>query len=55
MLSDRKNREEWEAEGSKDTQVRATEIVKQILAETPYELPEATRKQVLANIEGIVD
>ena len=55
MLSDRKNREEWEAEGSKDTQARATEIVKQILAETPYELPEATRKQVLANIEGIVD
>jgi trimethylamine--corrinoid protein Co-methyltransferase len=55
MLSDRKNREDWEATGGMDTQQRASEIVKKILAEPSYELPGETRKQVLNNIEGIVD
>ncbi len=54
-LSDRDNREEWEATGSKTTWRRAAERVKEIMANHNRSLPAATRRRVLSEIPGIVD
>ena len=54
-LSDRDSREDWEAGGRKTTWERAAEKVKELLANRRYSLPDATRQQVLAKIEDIVD
>jgi len=54
-LSDRESREDWESKGKKSTWQKAGEIVQQLITNDGYSLPEAVRKQVLANIEGIVD
>jgi len=54
-LSDRDNREEWEAEGSKTTWERASESVRTIIDSHTGGLPDAVRHQVLSEIKGIVD
>ena len=54
-LSDRDSREDWEAGGRKTTWERAAEKVKELLANRRYSLPDATRQQVFAEIEDIVD
>jgi len=54
-LSDKDNREEWEARGGKATWERAVEKVKEIIANHNYRLPAEIRQQVLSEIAGIVD
>ena len=54
-LSDRNSRDDWEADGKKNTWERAAEIVKDIMANHDYSLPDATKSKVLAEIKGIVD
>lgn len=54
-LSNRQSREEWVASGSKDISQAATEKVKELLADHGFSLPADVRKQVLAEISGIVD
>lgn len=54
-LSNRDIREEWEAAGRKTTWEKATEMVPQILASHNYSMPVDVRRQVLSEIEGIVD
>jgi trimethylamine--corrinoid protein Co-methyltransferase len=54
-LSDRSNREEWEAAGSKAAWQRAAVVVQEILGKSAYSLPDTVRKQVLAEIKGIID
>ena len=54
-LSDRDSREEWEARGGKTTWERATEKVKELIANHNYSLPADIRKQVLSAIPGIID
>jgi trimethylamine--corrinoid protein Co-methyltransferase len=54
-LSDRSSREEWEANGTKDTWHRAAEQAKEIIANHKYSLPAATRQKILSEISGIVD
>jgi len=53
-LSDRDSREEWEAKGGKSTWERASERVKEIVANHNHSLPEPIRHQVLSEISGIV-
>jgi len=55
VLSDRQSREKWEAAGSKTTEEKATEIVKQLLANPKYSIPASIRDKVLSEISGIVD
>lgn len=55
LLSDRNSREEWEARGKKTTWEKASEVVKQILANQGYSLPVAIRQHILSEITGIVD
>ncbi|MBA7599202.1 Glycine betaine methyltransferase [subsurface metagenome] len=54
-LSDRSNRDEWEAGGSKQTWERASKQVKEIIASHSYRLPTKVRKRILKEIPGIVD
>jgi len=54
-LSDRDNREEWEAEGSKTTWERAAEVVRTIIDSHTGGLPDAVRHQILSEMKGIVD
>jgi trimethylamine--corrinoid protein Co-methyltransferase len=54
-LSDRDSREEWEAKGGKTTLERATESVEKLIASHNWSLPADIRKQVLSEIQGIVD
>ena len=54
-LSDRDSREEWEAKGSKTALERATESVEELIASHNWSLPADIRKQVLSEIQGIVD
>jgi trimethylamine--corrinoid protein Co-methyltransferase len=54
-LSDRNNREDWEAKGNKDTWERASEKVDEILARDGYSLPADVNTRVKAEIAGIVD
>jgi len=54
-LSDRDSREEWEAKGRKTTLERATESVEKLIASHNWSLPADIRKQVLSEIQGIVD
>ena len=54
-LSDRDSREEWEAKGRKTTLERATESVEELIASHNWSLPADIRKQVLSEIQGIVD
>jgi trimethylamine--corrinoid protein Co-methyltransferase len=53
-LSDRDSREDWEANGRKTTWQRAAEKAKEIMSQHDYSLPDATRAQVLSEIQGIV-
>ncbi|MFC2019008.1 trimethylamine methyltransferase family protein [Chloroflexota bacterium] len=55
LLSDRDNRDEWEAKGGKAIWEKAKEMVPQLIAEHSYCLPAAARKRILAEIKGIVD
>ncbi|UCC59285.1 MAG: trimethylamine methyltransferase family protein [Dehalococcoidia bacterium] len=54
-LSDRNNRDDWEAKGSKDIWERAAEIVGEILAREGYSLPTDVKSRVLSDIAGIVN
>lgn len=54
-ISDRNDREEWEAKGSKGTWERASETVKNLLSSQTYHLPENIRRQVQTEIKGIVE
>jgi trimethylamine--corrinoid protein Co-methyltransferase len=54
-LSDRLDREEWEAQGGKDAGRRATERVSQLLSEHQFGLPSSVRKRILSEIPGIID
>jgi len=54
-LSNRDSREEWEADGEKTTWQRAAEMVPQIIAGSNHRLPDTVRKQVLSEIEGLID
>ena len=54
-LSNRDNREEWEAKGGKATWERAAERVKEIIANHNWSLPPTIRQRVLSEIPGIVD
>jgi trimethylamine--corrinoid protein Co-methyltransferase len=54
-LSNRDSREEWEAEGSKVTWERASEMVRTIIDSHTGQLPDVVRRQVLSEIKGIVD
>ena len=53
-LSDRDSREEWEAKGGEATWERASERVKEIIANHNYSLPAPIRNKVLSEITGIV-
>ena len=55
LLSDRDSREDWESKGKQRTWERAAETVKQIMGNDNYSLPSAVRKQILAEISGIVN
>jgi len=55
LLSDRYNREEWEARGSKSTWQKASEQVKEIIAGPGHSLPAPIRGNVLAEIKGLVE
>lgn len=52
-LSDRKLRVAWEEDGSKETWVRAAEIVDDILGREGYSLPPDVRSKILGEIKGI--
>ena len=52
-LSDRNSREEWEINGRKNIQKRATEMVPRIIAKHNYGLPVSIRRKVLSEIKGI--
>jgi len=56
QLSDRNNRQDWEREGAKSAQARATEIVEKILAkpETPV-LSSEIRTEIRKEIPGLQD
>jgi trimethylamine--corrinoid protein Co-methyltransferase len=54
-LSNRDNREEWEAKGSKSTWQKAAERVKEIIAGPGYSMPAPLRDKVLTEIKGIVE
>jgi trimethylamine--corrinoid protein Co-methyltransferase len=54
-LSDRTLREQWEAEGKKDTYRRAKERVSQLLSEHQFSLPSSIRRRILSKIPGIID
>ena len=56
QLSDRNNRQDWEREGAKSAQARATEIVREILAkpEIPI-LSSAIRTEIRKEIPGLQD
>jgi len=54
-LSDRNNREEWEAKGGKTACRRATEVVQKLIDKHTYSLPASTRQRVLSEITGIVE
>jgi len=54
-ISDRNEREVWEARGSKASWQKASDVVKTIL-DTPAEgLPDAVREQVRSELKDIVD
>ena len=53
-VSDRNSREEWLAKGGKETWERASEIVKEVLAEPKHSLEAPIRQRVLSQIEGII-
>ena len=56
QLSDRNNRQDWEREGAKSAQARATEIAREILAkpETPI-LSSEIRTEIRKEIPGLQD
>ncbi|MCD6453615.1 MAG: trimethylamine methyltransferase family protein [Dehalococcoidales bacterium] len=54
-LSDRESRQDWEANGGKAIYQKATEKVRQILAQRGYHLPPLVRQKVLSEITGIVE
>jgi trimethylamine--corrinoid protein Co-methyltransferase len=54
-LSDQNSREEWEAKGGKAIWQKAGERVRRLIAEPKYRLPAEVRRQILSEIEGIID
>jgi trimethylamine--corrinoid protein Co-methyltransferase len=54
-LSNRDSREEWEARGAKAIWEKAAEKVREIIGNHNWSLPAEVRKQVLSEIQGIVD
>ncbi|MFC2021415.1 trimethylamine methyltransferase family protein [Chloroflexota bacterium] len=54
-LSDRESRQDWETAGSQTNWEKASVIVKRILDSENYQLPAQIRKQILAEIAGIID
>ncbi|MFC1860927.1 trimethylamine methyltransferase family protein [Chloroflexota bacterium] len=54
-LSDRNFRNNWEAEGKKNTWEKAGEIVQQIIADEGYSLPSEMKQQIFSEITGMVD
>jgi trimethylamine--corrinoid protein Co-methyltransferase len=54
-LSDQNSREEWEAKGGRAIWQKAGEKARRLIAEPPHHLPAATKKQIVAEIEGIID
>jgi len=54
-LSDRDNRDEWEAGGKKTTWEKAAEIVQKILSGDGHNLPDDITRSVLSEITGIVE
>jgi trimethylamine--corrinoid protein Co-methyltransferase len=54
-LSDRNSQEEWLARGGKATWERASEIVKELLAQPKHSLPAPIRQQVLSQIKEIIE
>jgi hypothetical protein len=56
QLSNRADRPGWQAEGAKDTKVRATEKVLEILGSPPRSfIPESIREHLKKEIPGIID
>ena len=56
MLSDRKSREDWEAEGSHSTWENAAGIVRKLLGnDNNARLPEDRRRKILSEIKNIVE
>jgi trimethylamine--corrinoid protein Co-methyltransferase len=55
LLSDRDSRDDWTANGAKDTWQRAAQRVNEILAGDGHGLPGDVRARVLAEIPGIAD
>jgi trimethylamine---corrinoid protein Co-methyltransferase len=54
-LSDRGSREDWEAQGSKNTWQKASERVHELLSGDRHGLPDAVRQRILNDIGDIVD
>ena len=54
VLSDRNYRQEWEANGAKETWQRASERVQEILEAHNWSIAEPARKQILSEIQDIV-
>jgi trimethylamine--corrinoid protein Co-methyltransferase len=55
QLSDRESREQWEAQGRKDTYHRAKEKVSQLLCLHHFSLPVQVRERILSEIPDIID
>jgi len=53
-LSDRESREDWESKGKRVTWEKASEIVKQIMANNGYSLPVTIKNKISADIPGVV-
>jgi trimethylamine--corrinoid protein Co-methyltransferase len=53
-LSNRESREEWEAEGKKDTWENAAEMVRTILDSPANRLPDTVRQLVSSEFKDIV-
>ena len=54
LISDRNDREEWEAKGKRTTWQKASRRVKELLDREKYSLPDETRKIILKEIKDIV-
>ena len=55
IISDRRDRADWEAKGSKDTWERASERTSELLAGHTWSLMSTVRQQILSEVDGIVN
>jgi trimethylamine--corrinoid protein Co-methyltransferase len=53
-LSDRNSQEEWLSKGGKETWERASEIVRELLAQPKHSLPTPIKQEVVSQVEGII-